>query len=105
MDSVPGTVLLPMGFAAMPGNGPNPEITLADRFPVSFLRYFLDKQKVANNSPMFFVYESILPFVLIQKVVPKNQGGINPLAKNHCPVGRKPNSHTQTVVSVWSTCQ
>jgi len=48
---------------------------------VSFLRYFLDKQKVAKNSPMFFVYESILPFVLIQKVVPKNQGGINPLAK------------------------
>ncbi|GEM_PF-2097419 len=30
---------------------------------------------------MFFVYENKLPFVLIQKVVPKNQGGINPWLK------------------------
>gem|GEM_PF-2050717 len=50
MDSVLGTVLLPMGFAAVPSNGPNPKIASATDFRCLFCATFWTSKKWKSNS-------------------------------------------------------
>ncbi|MNU28410.1 hypothetical protein D3C71_168440 [compost metagenome] len=59
---------------------------------LNFLTEYPLKGNEDVNYVFGFYYSYLLPFALMQKVPPKNQGCINPWLKINVSVGRKPDS-------------